>query len=228
MDMNLGKLRELVKDREASCAAVHGVSKSQTWFGDFPTQGLNPHLLYPLHSDGFFTTSTTWEAQFKHITFNLSMPVLMWQEAELRQECKWWGAAENMDESSLASPLLTSCYTAWFLTGHGPKTVHDLGIEEPCLMGMQGVLSKLPPSCRPGNFRLIYLKFYSWERLKLLLADIKSWLGLAQVTPFGAACFLLTSIMKEQRRKWHEGAVAFILLSLQRYGSSSSHLSPQV
>ena len=30
MDMNLGKLREMVKDREAGYAAVHGVTQSQT------------------------------------------------------------------------------------------------------------------------------------------------------------------------------------------------------
>ena len=37
MDMNLGKLREIVRDREAWHAIVHGVTKSQTQLSDWTT-----------------------------------------------------------------------------------------------------------------------------------------------------------------------------------------------
>ena len=35
MDMSLSKLQEIAKDREGCHAAVHGVTKSQTWLSDW-------------------------------------------------------------------------------------------------------------------------------------------------------------------------------------------------
>ena len=74
MDMSLSKLQDMVKDREAWHAAVHGVTKSQTWLSNWTTTA--NHSLKFLSFLGF--CDTILHGLASHILENLTIIFLWW------------------------------------------------------------------------------------------------------------------------------------------------------
>ena len=60
MNMSLGRLRELVLDREAWHAAAHGVAKSQTWLSNWTELALKKFTFKSLQMSTVFYTCENW------------------------------------------------------------------------------------------------------------------------------------------------------------------------
>ena len=70
-DMSLSELREMVNDREAWYAVVHGVSKSQTWLSDWTTTSVSKsHFLLCINNIPLYTHITLCLSIYSSIFIN--------------------------------------------------------------------------------------------------------------------------------------------------------------
>ena len=108
MDMSLSKPQEMVKDREAWSAAVHGVTKSWTWLSDWTTTAKVALVIKNLPAnagdlrdvdgwDGWMTSLTqwTWVWAISGRQWRTGKPGVLHRMAKSQTQPSVWTATTN-------------------------------------------------------------------------------------------------------------------------------------